>query len=154
MRVVIFGCGRTGADLALTLSAHGHHVTIIEQNPQALRRLGIKHKCEVVLGSGLDNDILEKAKVSESDVFFALTRGDNTNIMAAQIVKLRFNCPKVCIKVADPLRAEAYRKLGYFCVNPSSLSAGYMCDWLLGTEYQTVDKYNQLSAELARELQV
>ncbi|MFN8219104.1 MAG: TrkA family potassium uptake protein [Fimbriimonadales bacterium] len=148
MKVVIFGCGRTGSTLALQLSSRGFHVTIIEQNPSALRRLGNEHGCEIVIGSGLDDDVLEQAGVRNADVFFALTRGDNTNLMSAQIARLRFNCPKVCVKVADPLRADAYRKLGYFCINPSALTAGMMRDWITETEYGRIDTYNELTKEL------
>src|SRR5512133_1524254 len=145
MKVIIFGCGRTGTTLSLQLAARGHEVTVIEQVPSALRRLGPDHKCKTVLGSGLDDDVLEKAGVRDADVFFALTRGDNTNLMAAQIVRLKYGVSKVCVKVADPLRAEAYRKLGYFCINPSSLTAGMMRDWVLQEEYGRIDTYNQLS---------
>lgn len=148
MKVVIFGCGRTGSTLALQLSAKGHQVTIIEQNPAALRRLGNDHNCEIVLGSGLDDDALVRSGVEAADVFFALTRGDNTNLMAAQIVRLKYHCEKVCVKVADPLRADAYRKLGYFCINPAALTAGMMRDWLVGTPYEPIDTYNVLSEEL------
>lgn len=148
MNVVVFGCGRTGSTLALALSAKGHAVTVIEQNPTALERLGHNHSCETVVGSGLDYDVLERAGIAKADVFFALTRGDNTNLMAAQIVKIRYKTPKVCVKVADPMRADAYRKLGYECVNPSSLSAGLMADWLLGNEYRPIDTYNKLPKEL------
>lgn len=148
MKVVVFGCGRTGSNLALTLSAQGHSVTIIEQNSSAIQRLGHNHSCEVVIGSGVDFDIMERAGIQQADVFFALTRGDNTNLMAAQIARIRYNCPKICVKVADPLRAEAYRKLGYVCVNPSSLTAGLMVDWLLDNEYRPVDTYNRLPKEL------
>jgi trk system potassium uptake protein len=148
MKVVIFGSGRTGATLALQLSQRGHEVTIIEQNPAALRRLGTAHNCRIVLGSGLDDDILEQAGIQEADVFFALTRGDNSNIMSAQIVRLKYNVEKVCVKVADPLRAEAYRKLGYFCISPSSLTAGLMRDWITGESCQPIDQYNILYKEL------
>jgi Trk K+ transport system NAD-binding subunit len=68
--------------------------------------------------------------------------------MSAQIVKLKFNCPKVCVKVADPLRAEAYRKLGYFCITPNALTAGMMRDWILEQPYETIDHYNVLYKEL------
>lgn len=148
MRVVIFGCGRTGSSLALQLLHRGHEVTVIEQNPAALRRLGKEHGCQVIVGSGLEDDILDRAGINEADVFFALTRGDNTNLMAAQIVKLKFHVPKVCIKVADPMRAEAYRKMGYFCINPSALTAGMMRDWIDEKEYGTIDTYNELVKEL------
>lgn len=148
MKVIIFGCGRTGTTLSLQLAARGHEVTVIEQVPQALRRLGSDHKCNTVIGSGLDDDVLEKAGVKDADVFFALTRGDNTNLMAAQLVKIKYGVPKVCVKVADPLRAEAYRKLGYFCINPSSLTAGLMRDWITEEPYNVIDTYNQLPPEL------
>lgn len=148
MNVVIFGCGRTGATLAVQLRAFGHGVTIIEQNPAALRRLGDDHGCRIVLGSGLDDDILVQSGVEKADVFFALTRGDNTNLMAAQIVRLKYGVDKVCVKVADPLRADAYRKMGYFCINPSSLTAGMMRDWLVDAPFGTIDQYNVLVKEL------
>ncbi|MFY9233394.1 MAG: TrkA family potassium uptake protein [Fimbriimonadaceae bacterium] len=147
MKVVIFGCGRTGSSLGLQLSSRGHEVTVIEQNPAALRRLGEKHNCKVVIGSGLDEDILLKAGIEQADVFFAVTRGDNTNLMAAQIIKLKYGT-KVCIKVADPLRAEAYRKLGYFCITPSQLTAGMMLEWTLSEPFKPIDEYNVLSKEL------
>lgn len=148
MKVVIFGCGRTGSNLGLQLASRGHRVTIIEQNPSALRRLGQNHNCEVVLGSGLAEDILEQAGIKNADVFFALTRGDNTNLMSAQMVKLTYNVPKVCVKVADPLRADAYRRLGYFCITPSALTAGMMRDWILEQPFSTIDEYNVLYPEL------
>lgn len=148
MNVVIFGCGRTGSTLALQLSSLGHQVTIIEQNPTALRRIGSDHGCRIVIGSGLDDDTLTQAEIESADVFFALTRGDNTNLMAAQIVKLKYGVQQVCIKVADPLRAAAYRKLGYNCINPSSLTAGMMRDWLIDAPYATIDEYNNVVQEM------
>lgn len=149
MKVVIFGCGRTGSTLALQLLHRGHEVIVIEQNAAALRRLGREHGCQVIIGSGLENDILERAGISEADVFFALTRGDNTNLMAAQIVKLKYHVDKVCVKVADPMRAEAYRKLGFFTINPAALTAGMMRDWITGTEYETIDTYNVVAKEMS-----
>lgn len=148
MRVVIFGCGRTGSTLALQLSARGHKVTIIEQNPDALRRLGHDHDVEVVLGSGIDEDVLERSGLREADAFFAVTRGDNSNLMAAQIAHRKYGVERVCIKVADPHRAEAYRDLGYFCITASALMAGMMLDWISGDEYRTIDSYNVLPKEL------
>ncbi|MBX3117657.1 MAG: TrkA family potassium uptake protein [Fimbriimonadaceae bacterium] len=148
MNAVIFGCGRTGAALALQLRAAKYSVTIIEQNPEALIRLGNDHGCEIIIGSGLDNEVLQRANLANAEAFFALTRGDNTNLMAAQIVRLKYNCPRVCVKVSDPLRADAYRKMGYVCINPPSLAAGMMLDWVLEREYKPVDAYNDLPEEL------
>lgn len=148
MNVLILGCGRSGATLAVELSARGHNVTLIEQNPEALRRLGKSYPCKIVVGDGLDEDVLVKSGVKEADAFMAMTRGDNTNLMAAQIVQIRYKVPKVVVKVADPMRAEAYRKLGLFCINASALIAGMCRDWLLDVEFEPIDKYNVLSDEV------
>ena len=71
-----------------------------------------------------------------------MTRGDNTNIMAAQIVKRNFGVERVAVKVADPLRAEAYRKLGLFTINAAALLSGMCRDWMMGAEFKPIDQYN------------
>ncbi len=148
MNVVILGCGRTGATLALELSSRGHKVTIIERNPESLRRLGKQYPCRIVIGNGLDVDVIEKAGTKDADAFFAVTRGDNTNLMAAHIVRSSYSTPRICVKVADPQRAEAYRKMGLFCINASGLLSGLCRDWLTNEEYRPIDQYNVLPAEL------
>lgn len=142
MKVVILGCGRSGASLAVQLSAQGHSVTVIERSPESLRRLGKTYPCRIVLGNGLDLDTLERANVSTCDAFFAMTRGDNTNLMAAQIVKRNFKVERVAVKVADPLRSEAYRRLGLFTLNAAALISGMCRDWLLNEEFKPIDQYN------------
>ena len=147
MNVLIFGCGRTGATLALQLSQH-HSVTVVEQNPEALRRLGQRHNCKVVIGSGIDEDTLVKAGIASADAFIAVTRGDNTNLMAAQIADVNYGVKRICIRVADIHRAEAYRSLGYFCITPSSIISGMMHDWMDGNDYLRIDEYNVLPKEM------
>lgn len=149
MNVVILGCGRSGATLAVMLSTSGHTVTLVERNPEALRRLGKSYPCRIVIGDGLDEDVLVKAGVNEADAFMAMTRGDNTNLMAAQIVQRKHGVKRIVVKVADPLRAEAYRKLGLYCVNASALIAGMCRDWLDETPFAPIDQYNVLAKELA-----
>lgn len=149
MHVVILGCGRSGSTLALTMSSRGHKVTVVDRNPETLRRrLSIAPAITQVVGNGLDADVLEKAGVQTCDAFFALTRGDNTNLMAAQIVQRRYNVSKVAVKVADPLRADAYRALGLFCINASAILAGMCQDWLLDEAFKPAPDYNVLVEEL------
>ena len=148
MNVVILGCGRSGATLAVQLSSRGHSVTLIERNPEALRRLGKSYPCRIVIGDGLDEDVLVKSGIRDAEAFVAMTRGDNTNLMAAQIVQRKYKISKVIVKVADPMRAEAYRKLGLYCINASALIAGMCRDWLQGDEFQAIDQYNVLAPEL------
>lgn len=148
MKILILGCGRTGTSLALQLSSAGHEVTIIDKKSDSFLRLGESHSVTTLLGNGLDVDVLEKGGAESADAFFAVTRGDNTNILAAQIMKRRFNMDRVCVKVADPLRADAYAKEGLFCINASSLMAGFSIDWLHSNEFKPIDAYNVLPKEL------
>ncbi|MCG9893899.1 MAG: TrkA family potassium uptake protein [Fimbriimonadaceae bacterium] len=148
MRLVILGCGRAGSSLALQMAARGHNVTIIERNPDVLRRLGSHTHVNVVLGNGLDLDVLEQAGAAEADAFFALTRGDNTNLMAAQIVQRNFGVKKVALKAADPLRADAFRRLGLFVINASAIIAGMCRDWVLDEPIRPTGEYNILVEEM------
>jgi trk system potassium uptake protein TrkA len=144
MRVLIFGCGRTGAALARMMSRRGHDVTVLERDPQNLARLGDDHGCTTVVGDGLDDEVLRNAGIENCDAFVTCTRGDNTNLMAAQIAQKRYNVQMVCAKVNDPQRAHEYNKIGVFCIVPNLLTAGMMRCWLTGEEYGPIESFNRL----------
>lgn len=148
MRAVIMGCGRTGSILALLLSETGHSVTVIDRSQDSLMRLGKAHRCQVVIGDGLDEDTLRRAELDKADAFIACTNGDNTNLMVVQMARELFGVQRVAAKVNDPVRAEAYRQYGVFTVTSGSILAGYLRDWLLGNPPQSVENYNQLYPEL------
>jgi trk system potassium uptake protein TrkA len=55
-------------------------------------------------------------------VFLAATRGDNTNLVIAQIAKRRFNVPRVVVRVADPGRAAWYAGQGLHTICPTQIA--------------------------------
>lgn len=112
MKIVILGCGRVGAYLAQTLDAGGDDVTIVDRNRDSFARLGSNYGGKMVLGTGIDEDVLRKAGIEKADSFIAVTNGDNTNAMAAQIAKLIFKVPHVVARLYDPVREETYHLLG------------------------------------------
>ena len=112
MRVIIVGCGRVGATMARMLEAGGHEVTILDLSTRAFDRLPAAFRGNAVRGDGTDEDILRRAGAEGSDVFLALTEGDNRNIMAAQLALEALGIPRVYAKVNDPVRAQAYAELG------------------------------------------
>jgi trk system potassium uptake protein TrkA len=117
MKVVILGCGRVGAHLAQMLTAEGNQVTVIDRNRAAFSRLGEDFRGDLVVGTGIDEDVLRRAGIEGADAFVSVTNGDNTNVMAAQLVKRLFKVPRAMCRIYDPLRAEIYRDLGLetFC---------------------------------------
>ena len=87
MYVIIVGCGRVGAELAKMLSNDGHDVVVVDKNPSAFNRLGGTFNGLTKVGNGFDPDLLKEAGIEKANVFCALTNGDNTNLVSAQVAK-------------------------------------------------------------------
>jgi trk system potassium uptake protein TrkA len=112
MKIIILGCGRVGIYLAQTLDKAGHQVTVIDRNRDSFTKLGGEYGGQMVLGTGIDEDVLKKAGIERADAFIAVTNGDNSNAMAAQIAQHIFRVPHVVARLYDPVREETYRLLG------------------------------------------
>ncbi len=130
--IVILGCGRVGSTLAKQMSGEGHDVTVIDITSDSFRRLGNKFKGHRLVGSGLDQDLLKRAGLERASAFIAVTQGDNSNIMAAQIAREVFHVERVVARIYDPIRAQAYRELGITTLCTTTLAAGLIHDAALG----------------------
>lgn len=117
------GCGRVGATLAADLSREGNEVTILDTDASAFRFLPDDFNGRRVVGNGIDIDVLRKLRIDRADVFVSATRGDNRNVMAAQIAKHVFGVPVVASRVFDPIREEMYRNMGLRTINPTRVQA-------------------------------
>jgi trk system potassium uptake protein TrkA len=123
MKVVILGCSRVGALLASSLASQGNEVSIIDWEENSFSRIGKDFKGKTFLGSGLDVEGLKKAGIENSDAFISATKDDNTNLMAAQIVREKFKVPKILVRVSDPQRAQAFKELGLEIICPTVIAA-------------------------------
>lgn len=112
------GCGRTGATLAGQFEARGHTVAIIDLVADAFRRLPSGFQGLRITGVGFDRDTLQAAGVEDAFAFAAVSDGDNSNILAARVVRETYGVENVVARIADPGRAEVYRRLGIPTVAP------------------------------------
>lgn len=112
MHVVIMGCGRVGSTLARGLEARGHTAAVIDQNPDAFRRLGPDFSGATVKGVGFDRSVLVKAGIESAGAFAAVSSGDNSNIISARVAREQFGIETVVARIYDPRRAEVYERLG------------------------------------------
>ena len=76
-----------------------------------------------VIGNGIDPDLLKKIHLETADAFVSATRGDNRNVMAAQVAKHIYGVKVVASRVFDPLREEMYRNMGLRTINPTRVQA-------------------------------
>jgi trk system potassium uptake protein len=112
VHIVIMGCGRVGSTLAHILEDRGHTVAVIDQDPEAFRRLRPSFKGDRVTGMGFDRDVLARAGIERADGFAAVSSGDNSNIIAARVARETFGVAQVAARIYDPRRAEVYERLG------------------------------------------
>ena len=112
MHIVIMGCGRVGSTLAQNLEARGHSVAVIDQNPDAFRRLGPEFSGLTVTGVGFDRDVLVEAGIERADAFAAVSSGDNSNIISARVARETFGVQRVVARIYDQKRAEVYERVG------------------------------------------
>ena len=78
MKIIILGCGEFGAKLAELFQQEGSDITVIDSNPDSLKKLGKNFTGKTVVGSGLDREVLEKPGIQGSDVFVACAGKDRS----------------------------------------------------------------------------
>ncbi len=137
MYIVIMGCGRVGSELAKLLAEENNNVVVIDRNSNSFRRLGSSFNGVTIVGNGLETDLLKEAGIEKSDAFAAVTNGDNTNIMAAQIARKMFKVPKVIARVYDPQRAQIYTGLGLDIISGTVLLSSMIRDKIVESYFSS-----------------
>ncbi|MGH2977029.1 MAG: potassium channel family protein, partial [Gaiellaceae bacterium] len=108
LNALIIGCGRVGSSIALQLNQEGWDVTVVDENEDALSRLGESWPGTFIVGHGMDADLLRAAGIEDADAVVVATDGDNTNIIIGQVAQKRFDVRCVVVRVLDPARAKFY----------------------------------------------
>jgi len=66
LNALIIGCGRVGSSIALELQAEGWGVTVVDENEDALTRLGESWPGSFIVGHGMDADLLRDRLIKEA----------------------------------------------------------------------------------------
>ena len=129
MFILIVGAGRVGSAVARKALEAGHQVSVLDSDPLSHERLDKDQTTtwedaggRFTVGTALEVDALIEAGIENADVFLAATRGDNTNLVIAQIAQRRFNVPRVVVRVADPGRAKWYADQGLHTICPTQIA--------------------------------
>jgi trk system potassium uptake protein TrkA len=123
--------------LGKLLSAEGHDLVIIDKNPASFDRLGGTFNGLTLLGNGFDIVLLKQAGIEKADAFCAVTDGDNTNLISAQVAKKIFKVPKVIARVYDPQRAHIYAALGLDIISGTILFAAMIRDKIIESRFSS-----------------
>jgi trk system potassium uptake protein TrkA len=128
VNAVVIGCGRVGSSVAKGLEADGWDVSVVDENEDALSRLGPGWRGGFVVGHGMDAAVLERAGVADADAAVVATDGDNTNIVIGQVLQKRYGVATVVVRILDPARAKLYSDRGMSVVCPTQTAISELLD--------------------------
>ena len=127
MNIIIVGCGQVGYAIASQLTDDGHEITIVDSNAARLERACSSLDTNGVVGNGTAYSILLEAGINEADVFIAVTKHDEVNLLSCLIAKKANNCQTIA-RVKQP---EYYQEIEFlsnelgisYAFNPELMTA-------------------------------
>ncbi len=104
MKVIICGAGQVGWQIARHLSGERNDVTVVDNNPELVRRATDTLDVQGISGFASYPDILERAGAEDADMIIAATHSDEVNMVTCQVAHSVFAIPR---KIAR-LRSQSY----------------------------------------------
>ena len=100
MKILILGSGQVGSAIAQELAnMPNNDVSIIDTDENALRNIGSLVDVQTVVGNGASPVLLEQVGAADTDMLLALTRSDETNLLACKMAADFFNIPNRIARV-------------------------------------------------------
>ena len=87
MRVLTLGAGTVGRWVADMLCRRRHDVTVVDIDPENVRRINNELDVRAIVGSASRSTVLFQADVCATDMCLAVTGDDEVNIVAASMAK-------------------------------------------------------------------
>ncbi|WP_294621539.1 Trk system potassium transporter TrkA [uncultured Roseovarius sp.] len=104
MKVIICGAGQVGWQIARHLSGEKNDVTVVDNNPDLVRRATDTLDVQGLAGFASYPDILDRAGARDADMIIAATYSDEVNMVTCQVAHSVFAIPR---KIAR-LRSQSY----------------------------------------------
>lgn len=104
MKVIICGAGQVGWQIARHLSGENNDVTVVDNNPELVRRATDTLDVQGISGFASYPDILDRAGARDADMIIAATHSDEVNMVTCQVAHSVFGIQR---KIAR-LRATSY----------------------------------------------
>lgn len=127
MNIIILGAGKVGSHLTNELSLQDHNILVIDHNKDVLNRLLEQNDVMAMVGDGTDLSILQEADVANCDLFIALTRIDDTNLISSALAK-SLGAKDIIVRLRDPKYLDHLDRIqevsgSNLVINPEYLAA-------------------------------
>ena len=104
MKVIICGAGQVGWQIARHLSGELNDVTVVDNNPDLVRRATETLDVQGIAGFASYPDVLDRAGARDADMIIAATHSDEVNMVTCQMAHSVFSIQR---KIAR-LRSKSY----------------------------------------------
>src|SRR3990167_3507884 len=85
LKILILGAGQVGASVAESLVSEANDITIVDIDPVRLKYLQDRLDLRTVVGNAAHPAVLAEAGADDADMIFAVTRSDETNLVACKL---------------------------------------------------------------------
>jgi trk system potassium uptake protein TrkA len=123
MNVIIVGCGRVGAELALLLSRRGHDVTVIDHVGSSFSHLDPAYRGRTIEAEPLAEGVLEKAGVRDAQALATVTSSDAVNAVVARVARTFYGVSNVVARNYDPRWLVLHEAMGLVAVSSTAWGA-------------------------------
>ena len=93
MRIVILGAGQVGSSVAQSLVSEKNDITVVDTDRTCLENLQIRYDLRTVVGNAVLPSTLRDAGIEDADMLIALTKSDQTNLVACKLAHSLFHVP-------------------------------------------------------------
>lgn len=87
MKIVIFGCGRTGTTIIDSLTGEGHDIVAMDKDSSVVEEVSTQYDVMGLCGNGVDSDSLSEAGMEDTELFVSVTGSDEMNMLACFIAR-------------------------------------------------------------------
>ena len=111
MKIIILGAGQVGASVAANLASEANDITVVDDDATTLQDLQDRLDIRTIKGHASHPDTLSQAGADDADMIIAVTRNDETNMIACQVAYTLFHTPT---KIARVRSVEYLRHMRLF----------------------------------------
>ena len=117
MKIVVVGCGRAGAELAVRMSRRGHEVTVVDASGAAFGNLPPDFRGRTIQGDALTEGTLAAAGAAQADGLAAVTAADAVNAVVAHAARAIFGVRRVVVRSYAPKRESIHEAFGHHAIS-------------------------------------
>ena len=115
MKVIICGAGQVGWQIARHLSGEKNDVTVVDNNPELVRRATDTLDVQGISGFASHPDVLERAGARDADMIIAATYSDEVNMVTCQVAHSVFAIQRKIARLRaqnylNPMYSDLYRR--------------------------------------------